>query len=76
MNFGEAAARLSSAASVLLGWRPDEFWRATPAELALAMNLSVYIAEGPDAETVEALRKRFPDDSDKTMKADPGSSPG
>ena len=74
--FGEAAARLSSAASMVLAWRPDEFWRATPAELALAMNLSGYIAEGPDAETSEALRERFPDDSDQKVKADPGSSPG
>jgi hypothetical protein len=24
-------------AGALLGWRPDEFWRATPAELAAVM---------------------------------------
>lgn len=60
--FGEAAARLSSAASLLLGWRPREFWNATPAELALALNIARVDAEAPDADTIAALRRRFPDD--------------
>ncbi|HEX5257579.1 MAG TPA: phage tail assembly chaperone [Sphingomicrobium sp.] len=60
-NFGEAAARLGSAASLLLGWRPDEFWNSTPAELALAMTCSDAASEMPDAKTIEALRQRFPD---------------
>lgn len=34
MTFGESACRLMAAAAVLLGWRPAEFWAATPAELA------------------------------------------
>lgn len=62
-SFGEAGARLSSAASLLLGWRPDEFWNATPAELALAMTLAD-VAEAPDGATIEALRQRFPDRKD------------
>lgn len=33
MSFGAAARRLGGIAGWLLGWRPDEFWRATPAEL-------------------------------------------
>lgn len=33
---GRAKASFPLAAR-LLGWRPDEFWRATPAELALAL---------------------------------------
>ena len=61
-NFGEAAARLSGAASLLLGWRPNEFWEATPAEMALAINFSDGAAPPPDPETIEALRRRFPDD--------------
>lgn len=32
--FGPGAARLAGLAGRLLGWRPDEFWHATPAELA------------------------------------------
>ena len=33
-RFADAAGRLAGVAGWLLGWRPDEFWRATPAELA------------------------------------------
>ena len=29
-----AAARLAGLAGAVLGWRPGEFWDATPAELA------------------------------------------
>jgi uncharacterized phage protein (TIGR02216 family) len=57
--FGEAAIRLWGAASLLLGWRPDEFWNATPAELALALQPP---AEGPDREAIDELRRRFPDE--------------
>ncbi|AKH43482.1 putative phage protein (TIGR02216 family) [Altererythrobacter atlanticus] len=31
--FAAAALRLSGLASRQLGWRPDDFWSATPAEL-------------------------------------------
>lgn len=37
MNFAESAARLAGVAGWLLGWRPDEFWRATPAELGAVL---------------------------------------
>ena len=60
--FGEAAARLGSAASTLLGWRPDEFWNATPAELALAMSVATRPIDAVDTKTMEALRARFPDE--------------
>lgn len=36
--FGEAAARWCGLAARLLGWRPAEFWSATPAELAMALS--------------------------------------
>jgi hypothetical protein len=57
--FGEAAMRLCSAASVLLGWSPSEFWSATPAELAVALQPA-----GADAEltTMDELKRRFPGD--------------
>lgn len=35
--FVPAAARLAALAAQVLGWRPDEFWAATPADLALAL---------------------------------------
>ena len=36
-TLAESAARLAGLAGALLGWRPDEFWRATPAELAVVL---------------------------------------
>lgn len=36
-SFGAAARRLAGAAARWLGWRPGEFWDATPAELAAAI---------------------------------------
>lgn len=61
--FGKAAARLCGAASLLLEWRPDEFWNATPAELALALQTPETGAGSPDAETIARLRQRFPDET-------------
>lgn len=60
--FGEAAARLCGATALLLGWRPDEFWNATPAELTLALQAPA-TNEPPDKGTIDALRQRFPDDT-------------
>ena len=36
-RFAESAARAAALAGQGLGWRPDEFWAATPAELALIL---------------------------------------
>ena len=33
-HFAESASTLCRASARLLGWRPAEFWAATPAELA------------------------------------------
>jgi uncharacterized phage protein (TIGR02216 family) len=60
-RFGDAAARLSGAAAMPLGWRPHEFWNATPAELALALEVPAGPAVGPDVRTIDELRRRFPD---------------
>jgi uncharacterized phage protein (TIGR02216 family) len=57
--FGEAAQRLCGLAAQMLGWRPGEFWEATPAELATALDLPV--AEAPDRDVLEELLRRFPD---------------
>ena len=58
--FGEAAVRLCHSAGVLLGWRPGEFWEATPAELATALRAPEMLV-APDLATIEALKMRFPD---------------
>ena len=62
MTFGEGAARLYGIASMVLGWRPDEYWDATPAELAAALNPPGAMAEPPDGATIEQLRRLFPDE--------------
>ena len=36
-RFGPAALKLAGLAARALGWRPAEFWSATPAELAAAL---------------------------------------
>lgn len=36
-RFGPSALKLYGITARLLGWRPDEFWAATPAELAAAL---------------------------------------
>lgn len=59
-DFGTGASRLSGAAAMLLGWRPGEFWDATPAELAAALQAGDS-TEGPDADAVAELMRRFPD---------------
>lgn len=59
MRFGERAAMLSGLAARLLGWRPDEFWRATPAEMAAAFQTEMI---EPVASTeFQRLREMFPD---------------
>lgn len=60
-KFGAGAARLAGAAAMLLGWRPKEFWDATPAELAAALQLDEAV-EGPDAAAIAELMRRFPDE--------------
>jgi uncharacterized phage protein (TIGR02216 family) len=62
-EFGSRAAQLSGAAAMLLGWRPSEFWEATPAELATAL-APVALAEAPDTEAIAELMRRFPDERD------------
>ena len=62
-TFGEAAGWLAGMAGALLGWRPDEFWGATPTELAGV--LKAMAGEGePALEPVdlERLQELFPDE--------------
>jgi uncharacterized phage protein (TIGR02216 family) len=46
----------------LLGWRPEEFWKATPAELAAVLGaLGGPSGDGVDAGDLARLMERFPD---------------
>ena len=63
LEFGEAAGRLAGLTGAVLGWRPEEFWRATPAELASV--LAALAGDGGAAPLTRAelarLEERFPD---------------
>lgn len=64
-GFAEAARRLAGQAGLLLGWRPEEFWAATPEELASAL-VPLGEAMGVDAPVVDRaliarLKEMHPD---------------
>ncbi|MEH3035795.1 MAG: phage tail assembly chaperone [Sphingomonas adhaesiva] len=62
MNFADRAARLAGLAGVAFGWRPDEFWCATPDELAaLVAALAPEEATPPDAGLIARMQEAFPD---------------
>jgi uncharacterized phage protein (TIGR02216 family) len=46
-DFGSSAARLSGLCTVLLGWSPDAFWRATPAEVGAAVAVLAPAGDAP-----------------------------
>jgi hypothetical protein len=61
-TFAAAATRLAGLAALALGWRPDEFWRATPAELAAPGEaLAPAQPPPPDAALRARLQEMFPD---------------
>jgi uncharacterized phage protein (TIGR02216 family) len=60
--FRDSARRLAGIAGAVLGWRPDEFWAATPDELAAVIEaLSGGRAEGVGRGELERLERMFPD---------------
>ena len=60
--FSAGAARLAGLAGALLGWRPDEFWNATPAELAAVIAvLAGDNAAAADSADLARLQEMFPD---------------
>jgi len=61
-RFDAGAARLAGLAGALLGWRPNEFWRATPAELAAVLGALAPEQEAPASEgDLARLKEMFPD---------------
>lgn len=63
-RFADGAARLAGVAGWLLGWRPEEFWRATPAELAAVLRAArgdEAPGEGVDAGELARLMGAMPD---------------
>lgn len=63
-RFADGAVRLAGVAGWLLGWRPEEFWRATPAELAAVLDAAVgedERGEGVDGSELARLMGVMPD---------------
>lgn len=61
-RFGAAAGRLAGLAGAVLGWRPNEFWRATPAELAAVLGALAGETELPASrDDLARLKEKFPD---------------
>lgn len=63
MTFTDGAARLAGFAGAFLGWAPEAFWRATPAELEAVI---VVLKGGggeppPDGATIARMREADPD---------------
>jgi len=66
VTFADAARLLAGQAGLLLGWRPEEFWRATPDELNDALApLTAMGGTGPampDPATLTRLKEMHPDE--------------
>jgi hypothetical protein len=61
LTFAAAASRLAGLAGLLLGWRPGEFWTATPAELAAILDARGPSAPQAGADDLRRLQEMFPD---------------
>lgn len=57
--FAPGAARLAGLAARLLGWRPGEFWNATPAELAAIFDTGLAPERAPSRAEIAALMARL-----------------
>lgn len=59
-TFAETATRCGALAAQLLGWRPAEFWSATPAELAMALVPieDLAAAHPPTRDTIARMMER------------------
>jgi hypothetical protein len=61
--FADTARRLAHVAAVTLGWRPGDFWAATPADLITALGLDTAVADRPaDTAMLKGLMERYPDE--------------
>lgn len=63
-TFGASAVQLAGLAGRLLGWRPAEFWQATPAELAAILSPAAEIPAAPSRAQIHALMEADHERSD------------
>jgi uncharacterized phage protein (TIGR02216 family) len=57
-SFGALALALSGVAARQLGWRPDEFWRATPAEMLAALDMGAAEPAPLDRATLQRMMEQ------------------
>lgn len=62
MMFCNAAVQAARVAAALLGWPPDIFWAATPADLRNALGLDLAGDAPADAGLLGRLMEAFPDE--------------
>lgn len=61
-SFTQHAVRLSGQLALLLGWTPQAFWQATPAELHATLAAITPATDlPPDAAIIDKLREQYPD---------------
>ncbi|WP_010214794.1 phage tail assembly chaperone [Sphingomonas sp. PAMC 26621] len=63
-RFAEASVRLAGLAGAVLGWGPEVFWHATPAELGAVVAVLTGGGDAvvpPDAATIARMQEAFPD---------------
>lgn len=61
MSFAEAA-RVATRVAAGLGWPPEIFWAATPADLRNALGIDLAAEAPADATMLSRLMEAFPDD--------------
>lgn len=62
MTFADTALQLCGQCALLLGWRPDEFWDTTPAELACVLSAMLPQSDTPpNPDDLQKLMALFPD---------------
>jgi hypothetical protein len=62
VKFATSAAQLAGQTAILFGWRPEDFWNATPAELAtILVALTSQTDDAVDADMLAKLMKEYPD---------------
>jgi hypothetical protein len=63
MTFMQSASRLVGLTALLLGWRPEDFWRATPAELAAIWEAARGDGADPGIapDMIARLQEMYPD---------------
>lgn len=62
MMFTDAAFKLCGQSAMLFGWRPEEFWSATPAELECVLTALIpKCGSPPDSLAIQNMMEQFPD---------------